>query len=90
MRRIIDIKASGKTHQLLMLASTNNGTVVCSNPYAMKTKAHAYGFDNIYEFISYDDFFNHKYNKHKPIYIDELEACIKSIGRLDGYTISRE
>ena len=90
MRRIIDRKATGKTHQLLMLASVNNGTVVCGNPYAMKTKAHAYGFDNIYEFISYNDFFDHKYDRHKPVYIDELEACMGSIGRLDGYTISRE
>lgn len=91
MNRIIDYKATGKTHSLLAVANETNGVIVSQNPYAMREKAHAYGFTNgKCEFISYNDFFNHRYDNHKPVYIDELETCIKSIGRLDGYTLSKE
>ena len=54
MYRIIDGRGSGKTSRLLLLAKENNATVICANPKAMETKAHAYGLVGI-NFISYRD-----------------------------------
>lgn len=94
MYRIISGRATGKTSQLMLLAKENNGTIVCSNPNAMKVKAENYGIIGI-NFISYHDFLNSKGKDLGKYYIDELESFVKHItisthGQFDGYTISEE
>ena len=89
MFRIIDNRATGKTSKLMLQAKENNGIFVCSDPHCMRTKAHAYGLTG-FDIISYSDYHDHRYDTHKPIYIDELEIYLKNFGRLDGYSLSNE
>jgi hypothetical protein len=93
MYQIIDKRGSGKTSRLMLLAKENNGTIVCSNPNAMKYKSEAYGITGV-EFISYFDFLNKKDLNLNKYYIDELDSFLKYAynekGTLDGYTISLE
>lgn len=88
MYRIIDTRASGKTSRLMLLAKENNGVFVCANPYAMQTKAQAYGLTG-FDIISYYDYINHNYEHGKMCFIDELDAFVKSLGNnLSGYSLS--
>jgi hypothetical protein len=89
MYRIIGGRGTGKTYRLLEKASEVGGIVVCSNPAAMREKAHVWGFTGI-EFMQYHDYI--AYYCEKPVFIDELELYVKSIsGRtLQGYTYSLE
>lgn len=89
MFRIIDDKATGKTGRLMLLAKEHDGILVCSDPHCMRQKAHAYGLTG-FDIISYYDYHDNNYNKHKPIFVDELETYIKHYGRLDGYSLSNE
>lgn len=90
MYRIIDNRASGKTSRLMLLAKEHDGVFVCSNPYAMKDKAMAYGLTG-FDIISYNDYLQHNYPKGKMCFIDEIENFVKSIGNnLSGYTLSTE
>lgn len=81
----------------MLLAKEHNGTVVCSNPYAMEQKAHAYGITGI-NFISYYDFIhNGQEVKLGNYYIDELEIFMQFIasqctknGNFNGYTLTKE
>ena len=94
MYRIIDNKASGKTHQLMEIAKANNAIFVCSNPRAMEAKAHAYGIVGI-EFVGYYEFLDHRGKDIGNYVIDEIEtffqyAC-KFHGMSDelvGYTLT--
>jgi hypothetical protein len=90
MYRIIDSRASGKTSRLMLLAKESNSIIACSNPYAMETKAHAYGVTGI-NFISYEDYTAHNYPKDSSVLVDELECYVRSLGNnLNGYTLSNE
>ena len=93
MYRIIDGRATGKTSRLLLLAKENNGTIVCSNPAAMRAKSLAYGIVGI-DCISYGEFMQQyrRNNSDKKFYIDELEIFLKSsfCTNIDGYTLSLE
>ena len=102
MYRIIDNKASGKTHQLMNIAKETNSVFVCNNPRAMEAKAHAYGIVGI-EFMSYADAIDHmrypdgRYtaeNRRPAMVVDELEAFVQCAlgmnGPLIGYTLSNE
>lgn len=92
MYRIIDKRGSGKTSRLMLLAKEKNGIFVCSNPDAMKYKAHAYeltGFD----IISYYQLVNQKdiNLEHKPVFIDELDSFLNSLGyNIYGYSLTDE
>lgn len=90
MYRIIAGRGTGKTYKLMSMASeTKNSVLVCSNPYAMKQKAVAYGFTG-FDIVSYKEFFEQKYSD-KKYFIDELELFVKHFGNdLSGYTISIE
>jgi len=92
MYRIIEKRSSGKTRQLMTLAKENNGIFICSNPDAMRYKAHAYGLVG-FDIISYNDYVNHDYDDGKPLFIDELESFAKSvagINKLVGYSLTSE
>lgn len=97
MYRIIDHRGSGKTSRLMLLAKEHNGTVVCSNPYAMEQKAHSYGITGV-DFVSYYDFLNNcKDVNLGNYYIDELEIFMQFIasqyaknGNFNGYTLTEE
>lgn len=89
MYRIIGSRGTGKTYRLLEKASEVGGIVVCSNPSAMREKAHVWGFTNL-EFMQYNDYIS--YYCEKPVFIDELETYVRAVsGRtLKGYTYSLE
>lgn len=88
MYQVIDVRGSGKTGRLMLLAKENNGVLVCSNPNAMASKARAYGLTG-FDIISYSDYFNHNYEYGKMVFIDELDTCVKSLGNiLNGYSLT--
>lgn len=90
MYRIIEGRGTGKTSRLMLLAKENDGIIVCSNPYAMQSKAKAYGLTG-FDIISYEDYFQHNYEYGKKCFIDELESYVKFLGNnLSGYTLSTE
>lgn len=91
MIQIIDIRGSGKTSRLLLLAQETNGILVCSNPMIIKERAELLGLTNIKDIISYQDFIKHNYEYDTPIFIDELELFVKSLGNnFIGYSLSIE
>ena len=88
MYQIIDCRGSGKTSRLMLLAKEHDGVLVCSNPYAMKEKAHAYGLSG-FDIISYHDYWEHNYPMGKEVFIDELDQCVKTWGNyLTGYSLT--
>jgi hypothetical protein len=88
MYQVIDVRGSGKTGRLMLLAKENNGVLVCSNPHAMESKARAYGLTG-FDIISYSDYFNHNYEYGKMVFIDELDNYVKSLGNnLSGYSLT--
>ena len=94
MYRIVNNKASGKTHQLMELAKANNAIFVCSNPRAMEAKAHAYGIVGI-EFVDYYAFLDHVGKDATNYVIDEIETFFAyackfhgMLGELIGYTLT--
>ena len=97
MYRIIDDRSTGKTGRLMLLAKEANGTIVCSNPLAMREKARAYGITGI-DFIGYHDFVKGEGKDINNYFIDELEdfmtyalqSAFDIHGAFSGYTISQE
>lgn len=90
MYQVIDKRGSGKTSRLMLLAKENNGILVCENPYAMETKARAYGFTDL-AIISYKDFFERNYELNMPCFIDELDRYVETIGlKFAGYSLTLE
>jgi hypothetical protein len=88
MYQVIDNSSSGKTSRLMLLAKEHNGILVCANPYAMKTKARAYGLTG-FEIISYEEYFNNQWKE--PCFIDELDQCLKYLGNnVTGYSLTLE
>jgi len=88
MYQVIDVRGSGKTGRLMLLAKENNGIFVCSNPDAMTYKAHAYGLTG-FDIISYYDYLNHNYEQGKMVFIDELDMFVKYLGdNLSGYSLT--
>ena len=88
MIQVIDTRGSGKTSRLMLLVKENNGILVCANPDAMRVKAHAYGLVG-FDIISYYDYAEGKYDRHKPVFIDELEYFVRSLGNnLSGYSLT--
>ena len=90
MYRIIDNRGSGKTSRLMLLAKETNSIIACSNPYAMKEKAHAYGITGL-TFISYEELLTQSWKDYN-IMIDEIELFVRYqlSGVLKGYTLSNE
>ena len=91
MIQIIDTRASGKTSRLLLLAQETHGILVCADPRVIKERADLLGLTNIKNIISYHDFIKHNYEYNTPIFIDELELFVKSLGNnFMGYSLSIE
>ena len=96
MYRIIDGRGTGKTSRLMLLAKETNGTIICSNPRAMREKARGYGIIGI-DFISYNDFLFGAGADIGNYYIDELESFISYAqsaahvrGNFSGYSLSED
>lgn len=95
MTRIIDKQGTGKTKKLMLAAKESGGTIVCSNPDAVRNKSYAYGLTGI-DFISYHDYLNPYViiDAKPPFYIDELENFLLILtgryGRIDGYSLTME
>lgn len=73
-------------------AKSHDGTIVCSNPDAMRSKAFMYGIYNL-NFVSYYDFIYVEKNNNNHYYIDEIEEFIKFLGvngNFEGYTLSED
>ncbi len=88
MYQIIGPRGSGKTNKLMQLAKDNDGILVCANPDAMRVKSYDYGLIG-FDIISYTDYVKHRYDNHKPIFIDEIDTFVKSLGlNLNGYTLT--
>ena len=87
--RIISGRSSGKTKQLMLMAKEHGCLIACSNPNAMKQKAHSYGISGLV-FVSYDELF--KINNEK-VMIDEVEQFLqKYLPNLEilGYSLTNE
>ena len=91
MYHIIDKRGSGKTSRLMLLAKEKNAIIACSNPYAMESKALAYGLTGI-DFISYRQLVAETENpEHRPVYIDELDQFLSHLGyNICGYSLTDE
>ena len=92
MKRILDLRGSGKTKRLMLLAKENDYIFVCFSPYLMQDKAYRYGITGI-QFVSYSDFLNKHFDS--PYVIDELEPFLRYTlsekgynTKMAGYTLS--
>ena len=90
MIRIIEGRSTGKTSRLMLIAKEQGALFVCSNPEAMRHKAHAYGITGI-DFVSYYDFLQDNVRGKKYV-IDEMEDLVSYIGGpyLIGYSLTNE
>lgn len=72
----------GKTKMLLEQASASGATVVCSDPDALRARAHRYGITGL-DFISYSDFSS----SEKPVYIHDVNKFLtECFGNVKCYT----
>lgn len=88
MIKIIDSRGSGKTYQLMRAVADNpNGVYVSNIPEAAQYKARQYGLD--IPCISYYDLLEHKTQKHKEYYVDDVELFLRCINaHIQGYADS--
>jgi hypothetical protein len=75
MYRIVGGRGTGKTYHLLKKANERQGTVICSNPQAMRAKARSWGFTDIKDFVDFKSIGSIENNS--SVFIDELEQYIK-------------
>ena len=76
----------GKTRMLLEQAAATNSVVACSDPNAMRTRAHRYGITGL-NIISYAELPNNE----KPVYIHDVDKfLLSSFGDVKGYTQCNE
>lgn len=87
-RFIIGGNSTGKTKKLLEYAKSVNAVVVCKNPNAMLSKAHAYGITGLH-FIGYDMYMAGTPDYDEEIYvIDEICDLLEywTHGNVCGFT----
>lgn len=85
MYRIIGSRGIGKTAKMLEQADRLGAIIVCSNPLAMRQKARALGFENIKDFIEFNEVIHQYFDK--PVFIDDIEKFARSLTHnLNGYT----
>lgn len=91
MYRVIDERATGKTSRLMLLAKETGSKIACSNPWAMRQKAYAYGITGI-EFIPYSCLLDGSIDPEDKVMVDEIEEFVREYidGTLTGYTLSLE
>lgn len=75
MRVIISEKDTGKTHELLRLASQVHGIVLTNNKRALQVKAESYGFNNV-TIIDYNDLKNDTYPLGYPLFVHNGEKAL--------------
>lgn len=88
---ILGKRGSGKTKELMKIALKKDAIISCSNPIAMEKKARAYGLIGI-DFISYWDFYNHRFPVGKKVLVDDLDIYVKTVSNdaLLGYSLTTE
>ena len=90
MYRVIKPRGTGKTSELMHLAEETGATIVCSNPYAFKAKAHDYGFNDDLKFISYEEYLSTRTAGCDELYlIDEIDGLFRyTPGKVIGYCLT--
>ena len=91
MQRIIRVRGTNKTHELMNIAKEQNAIFICADPYAMQHKAEAYGVIGV-KFDTYDSLFA-KIHSGEKVVIDELENLIASNftkTEIVGYSLTNE
>ena len=82
MKIIARSRGTGKTSELLKEANINNGQVLVANKRAIQVKAESYGLQDL-SIIDWDDLMYGRYEKEKPLYIDNAELFLARLFKDD-------
>ena len=88
-RYIIGGNSTGKTRKLLEIAKESGAIVVCENPSAMLSKAHAYGIVGLH-YIGYEQYMSCVSVDNDLFVVDEIGKLMNywTHGRLHGFTMT--
>ena len=88
-RFIIGDNGTGKTRKLLEIAKESGAIVVCENPNAMMSKAHAYGIVGLH-IIGYEQYMCCVSKSDDLFVVDEIGKLMNywTHGRLYGFTMT--
>ena len=75
-------RGTGKTRELLKIAHESNGQVLAVNKRALRTKADGYGLYDL-PIFDWDDLMYGRYDKNKPLYIDNAEYVLAQLLQSD-------
>ena len=78
MKVIARGRGTGKTRELLNDAFIANGQVLSGNKRALQAKADSYGLYDL-PILDWNDLMYGKYDKLKPIYIDNAESFLAQL-----------
>lgn len=78
MNVIAKPRGTGKTRELLTMASMNNGQVLTTNKYALRAKAEAYGITNV-PIYDWEDILMNEYDYDKPLYVHKAEEVFTQL-----------
>ena len=79
-------RGTGKTKMLLEQAQASGGVIACSDPDAMRARAHRYNITGL-TIISYKDLDSNE----KPVYIHDINKfLLEKFGDVKGYTQCNE
>lgn len=73
---------TGKTKELMEMASAANGTILTINKRALQVKAAAYGFDSL-DIIDIEDLIYGNYNNTKPLFVHKLDDVMQEFFKTD-------
>ena len=88
-RFIIGGNSTGKTRKLLEIAKESGAIVVCENPNAMMSKAHAYGIVGLH-IIGYEQYMSCVSESGNLFVVDEIGKLMNywTHGRLYSFTMT--
>ena len=78
MKIIARGRGTGKTLELFSEANTNFGQVLVANKRALQVKADSFGLKKL-TLIDWDDLMYGRYDKNKPLYIDNAELFLERL-----------
>jgi hypothetical protein len=73
---------TGKTKELMEMASAANGTILTINKRALQVKAAAYGFDSL-DIIDIEDLIYGNYDDTKPLFVHKLDDVMQEYFKVD-------
>lgn len=82
MKVIARKRGTGKTKELLHDAFNSHGQVLSCNKRALQAKADGYGLHDLLIF-DWDDLMYGRYDKNKPLYIDNAEYVFAQLLEAD-------